>query len=745
MKKKFRNRIISAFLAAAMGMSSFSGLAVTAYAAEDTGTNSNGLTLSNIDLDEDESNNDVASGNQGSDTTSSNAGDETGKTPNQSSIVDDGIATADEAPDVDADSNVSSEDNTANSVTSDSSEEEVADEDTQLSENVKAFLHAVEQCDFDAAVAKTNAYYLAQKKQQSDWYNEELIQQSQKAEEEMYAAVSLVDEADELYYNLTEDECQIQSVIDARTKLDDCYIRMDNAMKNPVEDGNKKGEGYSGEVTPEDIWLYLGEGRIPDKPTGYYIGENGLPVMTGNTKISISEYTDGGESEDLRMERAPLDEDNLSVASRKVENEDYSITKILAQVEYPENNSFAKITLGDNAKLIDAIYVGDESLRYMDEDAQKSVLLKDFHNSSAWYITYYVVSQDDFDATITYTNSTGVSTSKTMHVDVDDENVMTQDELNSLVGYDLKTSNIAEANSDSRLATTGSLLGRAILFWTGAPPVGGTVSSEWNDGIWDSFLAAGGSVIALFCLNQGRNVKGLYTYLKDFAANLAPYFGADYHTISGAFWSGAITLYDLASVRDVNDYDSSSLADFAKAYEGGICPKCGKKTIRISRGIEVGNIFQLGDKYTKAMKMTYVDQNGESKTPIMGCYGIGVGRLAAAVCEAHHDEYGPIWPKSIAPWQVHLCAVRADNEEVRKFADDLYEKLQEMGIEVIYDDRTVSAGVMFSDADLLGIPLRVIVSPRNMKQGVVEVASRDKTLQTQVKMEEAAEQVKKYL
>ena len=194
--------------------------------------------------------------------------------------------------------------------------------------------------------------------------------------------------------------------------------------------------------------------------------------------------------------------------------------------------------------------------------------------------------------------------------------------------------------------------------------------------------------------------------------------------------------------RDVPD---AEYHDFAKAYEGGICPKCGKKTIRISRGIEVGNIFQLGDKYTKAMKMTYVDQNGESKTPIMGCYGIGVGRLAAAVCEAHHDEYGPIWPKSIAPWQVHLCAVRADNEEVRKFADDLYEKLQEIGIEVIYDDRTVSAGVMFSDADLLGVPLRVIVSPRNMKQGVIEVVSRDKTLQTQVKMEEAAEQVKKYL
>lgn len=186
MKKKFRNRIISAFLAAAMGMSSFSGLAVTAYAAEDVGTNSNGLTLSNIDLDEDESNSDVASGNQESNTASSNAGDEMGETPNQSSIIDDGIATADEAPDVDDNSNVPSEDNTSDNVNSDSSKEEVASEDTQLSENVKAFLHAVEQCDFDAAVAKTNAYYLAQKKQQSDWYNEELIQQSQKAAEEMH-------------------------------------------------------------------------------------------------------------------------------------------------------------------------------------------------------------------------------------------------------------------------------------------------------------------------------------------------------------------------------------------------------------------------------------------------------------------------------------------------------------------------------------------------------------------------------
>lgn len=193
------------------------------------------------------------------------------------------------------------------------------------------------------------------------------------------------------------------------------------------------------------------------------------------------------------------------------------------------------------------------------------------------------------------------------------------------------------------------------------------------------------------------------------------------------------------------DVPNAEYHDFAKIQEGGICPKCGKKTVKISRGIEVGNIFQLGTKYTKSMNMTYVDANGESKTPIMGCYGIGVGRLAASVCEAHHDEYGPIWPKAIAPWQVHLCAVRVDDEEVRAYADRLYEDLQNAGIEVIYDDRSVRAGVMFADADLLGIPLRIIVSPKNMKQGVVEVASRDKTLKTQIPLENVMEEIKQYL
>ncbi|MDO5573260.1 MAG: proline--tRNA ligase [bacterium] len=205
---------------------------------------------------------------------------------------------------------------------------------------------------------------------------------------------------------------------------------------------------------------------------------------------------------------------------------------------------------------------------------------------------------------------------------------------------------------------------------------------------------------------------------------------------------GNVTEYHYTGLDMERDIKDAEYHDFAKILDGGICPKCGKPTISISRGIEVGNIFQLGSKYTKSMNMTYCDQEGKSHYPIMGCYGIGVGRLAASVCEAHHDEYGPIWPMAIAPWQVHICALRADNTEVKEYADRLYQELQSAGIEVIYDDRNVSAGAMFSDADLLGIPLRVIVSPRNLKESCCEIVSRDKTISMKVPTGEVKEKLK---
>ena len=105
------------------------------------------------------------------------------------------------------------------------------------------------------------------------------------------------------------------------------------------------------------------------------------------------------------------------------------------------------------------------------------------------------------------------------------------------------------------------------------------------------------------------------------------------------------------------DYVKVSYVDVARAIPGGICPVCGKPTLTISNGIEVGNIFQLGDKYTKSMNMQYLDENGQLQYPIMGCYGIGVGRMAASVCEESHDDYGPIWPISIAPWEAPAVAV----------------------------------------------------------------------------------------
>lgn len=194
--------------------------------------------------------------------------------------------------------------------------------------------------------------------------------------------------------------------------------------------------------------------------------------------------------------------------------------------------------------------------------------------------------------------------------------------------------------------------------------------------------------------------------------------------------------------RDVDDVD---FIDLAKIKEGGICPKCGKNAIKIARGIEVGNIFQLGTKYSKAMGMQYQDAEGNLHYPIMGCYGIGVGRLAASVCEAHHDDYGPIWPMSIAPWQVHICCLRADDENCKSISDKLYENMLADKIEVIYDDRDFRPGVMFSDADLLGVPIRVICSPRNLAEGVCEIVTRDKSINEKVPVEQVMDFCKKLI
>ena len=126
----------------------------------------------------------------------------------------------------------------------------------------------------------------------------------------------------------------------------------------------------------------------------------------------------------------------------------------------------------------------------------------------------------------------------------------------------------------------------------------------------------------------------------------------------------------------------------------------------------------------------------------MGCYGIGVGRLCATICEEQHDDYGPIWPMPIAPWQVEICCLQSEDEVVKNTSDDLYKKLTDEGVEVLYDDRDIRAGAMFADADLFGIPIRVVISKKTCEKGVVEISYRDKTFKGEVPAENAASDIK---
>jgi len=192
------------------------------------------------------------------------------------------------------------------------------------------------------------------------------------------------------------------------------------------------------------------------------------------------------------------------------------------------------------------------------------------------------------------------------------------------------------------------------------------------------------------------------------------------------------------------DCPGAEIVDLAQVREGDACPECGAP-LTLRNGIEVGNIFQLGTKYTESMGMRYLDENGAELIPIMGCYGIGVGRLFSSTMEVRHDKFGPIWPISIAPWQVHLNALKIEDAEVRRVAEELEHELGELGIEVLFDDRGERPGVQFADADLLGIPFRLIVSERNVPQGLIEWKRRDTGESGLIPVVEAAELVKGWI
>ena len=185
-------------------------------------------------------------------------------------------------------------------------------------------------------------------------------------------------------------------------------------------------------------------------------------------------------------------------------------------------------------------------------------------------------------------------------------------------------------------------------------------------------------------------------------------------------------------LRNVNygrDFELDEVLDIAKAQEGHGCPRCDDGKLNFSRGIEVGHVFKLGTKFSEAFAANYVSQDGDERPMLMGCYGIGVGRLLGAAIESRHDDDGIIFPPSIAPYDIHLVSLNPGDEEIAQAADEVYAHLTAAGLEVLYDDRDESAGIKFSDADLLGMPLRVTVSRRSMRDGrnaELKLRSRDR-------------------
>ena len=203
-----------------------------------------------------------------------------------------------------------------------------------------------------------------------------------------------------------------------------------------------------------------------------------------------------------------------------------------------------------------------------------------------------------------------------------------------------------------------------------------------------------------------------------------------------------------ANVKDkhivgANLEDGIEFCDISLVKEGELCPEC-NKPLYITRGIEVGNIFQLGTKYSEPMGACYTDEKGQLKPYIMGCYGIGVSRTMAAAVEKYHDDFGIVWPIEIAPYHVDIVPVNIDDETQSKTAYEIYEKLIEAGIEAVIDDRADRAGVKFKDADLIGFPIRITVG-KTIQEGLVEYKTRKDGVMIKLTPDEAVENVIKYV
>lgn len=210
--------------------------------------------------------------------------------------------------------------------------------------------------------------------------------------------------------------------------------------------------------------------------------------------------------------------------------------------------------------------------------------------------------------------------------------------------------------------------------------------------------------------------------------------------VSGANEKG----FHLMNVNYGRDFEAVQVADITSAADGDACEKCGQP-YRLSRGVEVANIFKLGTRYSDALGCTFTDENGESRPIIMGSYGIGVGRMLACVAEEHHDDKGLVWPVSVAPYPLHVVSLPGKTMDVMPALEQLENALAQAGLEALVDDRPDSAGIKFNDADLIGLPLRVTISERGLKNGSVELKKRSGGDAWMVALEDAVSEIQKTL
>ena len=218
---------------------------------------------------------------------------------------------------------------------------------------------------------------------------------------------------------------------------------------------------------------------------------------------------------------------------------------------------------------------------------------------------------------------------------------------------------------------------------------------------------------------------------------------ADYSikSISDAIVGGNKDDTHIKNVNVERDIKADIWGDFRAAKEGDKCPQCGEKLYQ-KRGLELGHIFKLGDKYTKAFDFKVLDENNKEVFPIMGCYGIGLNRTLASIIEQNYDEKGIIFPITVAPYEVVIIAVDKEGENSFNKAIEIYNLLNSIGIETLFDDRNLRLGVKLNDCDLIGIPMRIIIGKKSLEKGIVEFKLRNSAQSEEIKIENITEFIK---